>query len=98
MDGDIAPLDAAVEDDVDELEMLDSASRSQPLSVGEIYIAASIRVSAPHNTYLNALPALECDICEMHPKWTRVPAGPGADQGVRDTQRIQQHSSGGQHR
>lgn len=40
-----AALDAAVEDDVDELKLLDSASRSQPLQVGEIYIGVSLHIT-----------------------------------------------------
>lgn len=40
-DADVAALDAAVEDDVDKLESLDSASRSQQLQVGEIFIGVS---------------------------------------------------------
>ena len=54
-DADVAALDAAVEDDVDQLESLDSASRTQQLQVGEIFIG----VRSP----VGDVPP--CDVCML---------------------------------
>ena len=78
-DADVAALDAAVEDDVDKLESLDSASRSQQLQVGEIFIG----VSRPSWRCANQ----QCCMLPLHnASNARMPAGTGEDKGFRDSE------------
>ena len=83
-DADVAALDAAVEDDVDQLESLDSASRSQQLQVGEIFIG----VSWPSWQCARDVPFSNGPCCRpLHNALNaRMPAGTGEDKGFRDSE------------